>query len=95
MAAYAIAQLEISDRAEFERYRAMVPSTLEQFGGRYIVRGGQHEAVEGDWNPQRVVVIEFPSLERAKAWWASEEYAEAKALRQRCATTRLTIVEGV
>jgi uncharacterized protein (DUF1330 family) len=95
MAAYVIAQLDINDREGFERYRAMVPPTLKQFGGRYIVRGGRHEALEGEYNPQRVVVIEFPSYEQAKAWWACAEYAEAKALRQRTADTRLVIVEGV
>jgi uncharacterized protein (DUF1330 family) len=95
MAAYVIAQYDIRDREGIERYREMVPPTIEQYGGRYLVRGGRHEALEGEYNPQRVVVLEFPSYEQAKAWWASEEYAEAKALRQRTTNTRLVIVEGV
>jgi uncharacterized protein (DUF1330 family) len=95
MAAYVIAQLDIHDPEGFGRYREMVPPTIEQFGGRYVVRGGRHEALEGDINPQRVVLIEFPSYEQAKAWWESEVYAEAKDLRQRTANTRLILVEGV
>lgn len=95
MAAYVIAQVEVTDPESFARYREMVPATLESYGGRFIVRGGKTEPLEGDWNPSRLVVIQFDSVERAKAWWASEEYAEAKALRQRSANTKLTVVEGL
>ena len=95
MAGYIIAQVDVTDPEGFGRYREMVPSTIEQFGGRYIVRGGNVEALEGDFNPGRLVIIQFDSAEQAKAWWASEEYAEAKALRQACANTKLSVVEGV
>ena len=95
MAAYIIAQLEITDPEGFARYREMVGPTIEQFGGRYIVRGGNVETLEGDFSPGRLVIIQFDSAEQAKAWWASEEYAEAKALRQACANTKLSVVEGV
>jgi uncharacterized protein (DUF1330 family) len=94
MAAYIIAQLEITDSEGFARYREMVPSTIEQFGGRYIVRGGKLETLEGDWSPARLVIIQFDSFEQAKAWWGCEEYAEAKALRQASAKTQLIVVEG-
>ena len=72
----------------------MVPPSLEAFGGRFLVRGGKVETLEGAWTPNRLVIVEFPSVERAKAWWSSAEYAEAKALRQATAKTKLIVVEG-
>ena len=95
MAAYVIAQVEITDPDGFEQYRQMVPATIAAFGGRYVVRGGRSEALEGDWLPSRLVIIEFDSLDQARAWWASEDYAAAKDQRLRSARTNLTIVEGV
>ncbi len=94
MAAYVIATLEITDPQGFEEYRNMVPPTIEQYGGKYIVRGGKMEKLEGDWEPKRLVIIEFDNLEQAKQWWACEEYRDAKALRQRTAKTDLIVVEG-
>jgi uncharacterized protein (DUF1330 family) len=94
MPAYVIAQLTITDPQGFEEYRQMVPATIAKYGGKYVVRGGNMEKLEGDWAPQRLVIIEFESAERAKEWWACEEYREAKALRQRTAKTSLVIVEG-
>jgi uncharacterized protein (DUF1330 family) len=72
----------------------MVPPSLVPYGGRFIVRGGEVETLEGDWAPKRLVIAEFPSVERAKAWWASEEYAAAKALRQATARTQMVVVAG-
>jgi len=72
-----------------------VPPTLAAYGGRFVVRGGATETLEGDWSPQRLVIVEFPSVEQAKAWWASSEYAEAKALRQATARTQMLVVAGV
>jgi uncharacterized protein (DUF1330 family) len=95
MAAYVIADLTITDPQGFEEYRQMVPATIAQYGGKYVVRGGQVQTLEGNWDPKRLVVIEFESAERAKQWWACEEYREAKALRQRTAQTNLIIIEGV
>ena len=94
MPAYVIAQLTITDPQGFEEYRQMVPATIAKYGGRYVVRGGKTEILEGDWDPKRLVVIEFENAERAKQWWASEDYREAKLLRQRTAQTNLIIVEG-
>ena len=73
----------------------MVPPSLAKFGGRFVVRGGQVHPMEGTWTPKRFVLVEFPSVEQAKAWWASPEYAEAKALRQATAGSHLIIVEGL
>jgi uncharacterized protein (DUF1330 family) len=94
MPAYVMAEVTITDPQGFERYRQMVPPTVAQYGGRFVVRGGKTETLEGTWDPARLVVLEFDSVERARAWWASEEYREAKELRQRTARTNLLIVEG-
>ncbi|HEX6509286.1 MAG TPA: DUF1330 domain-containing protein, partial [Chloroflexota bacterium] len=66
-----------------------------QYGGTFIVRGGKHETLDGDWQPGRVVVLEFPSLEQARAWWSSPEYEEGKAIRREAANSRMVLVEGV
>ncbi|HEX2279973.1 MAG TPA: DUF1330 domain-containing protein [Candidatus Tectomicrobia bacterium] len=95
MPAYVIAQLTITDPEGFETYRNMVPATIAKYGGKFVVRGGNVETLEGHWDTQRLVIIEFENAERAKQWWASEDYREAKQLRQRTAKTQLIVVEGV
>jgi uncharacterized protein (DUF1330 family) len=95
MAAYVIAQIEVIEPAEFEAYRLQVPATIEAYGGRYIVRGGESETLEGTWNPKRVVILEFPDRARAKAWWSSETYSPVKAIRERAARTELIAIDGV
>jgi uncharacterized protein (DUF1330 family) len=95
MSAYIVVEIEVNDAPRYEDYKAMVPPSLEAYGGRFVVRGGKVETLEGDWAPKRFVMVEFPSVERAKAWWASEEYAEAKALRQATAKTQMIVVQGV
>ena len=95
MAAYVIVDLTVSDLATMEEYRKRVPATLTPFGGRFIVRGGAHQAVEGHWKPNRLVVLEFPSMEQAKRWYDSEEYREPKAMRLRAGRTNLVMVEGI
>ena len=95
MAAYIIADLTVTDPAAMEEYRKLVPGTLAPFGGRFIVRGGAHQTVEGDWKPNRLVIIEFPSLEQAKRWYDCEEYRGPKAMRLRAGRTNLVMVDGV
>ena len=95
MAAYVIAHIEITDPQTFEEYRRHVPETLSRYGGRFIIRGGASETLEGTWQPKRIVVIEFPDRATAKAWWSSQEYAGPKALRQRSARSELIVVDGV
>jgi uncharacterized protein (DUF1330 family) len=80
---------------EYEDYKKLTPASLLPFRGRFIVRGGETESLEGIWQPKRIVVLEFPTKEAAKDWWASNEYAPAKALRQRTATTNMIMVQGV
>jgi uncharacterized protein (DUF1330 family) len=95
MSAYIVVEVEVQDQDRYENYKQMVPPSLAAYGGRFIVRGGEVEMLEGEWMPKRLVIVEFPSAERAKEWWASEEYAEAKALRQATARSQLIVVTGV
>ena len=94
MAAYIIADLTVTDPATMDEYRKLVPATLTPFGGRFIVRGGAHQTVEGDWKPNRLVILEFPSMEQAKRWYDSEQYREPKAMRLRAGRTNLVMVDG-
>ena len=94
MPAYFIVDVNVQDSAGFEEYRKRVPATVEKYGGKFLVRGGKFEKLEGDWQPTRVVLTEFPSLEQAKRWYDSEEYRELKALRFKTARTNLILVEG-
>ena len=95
MAAYVIAEVDVHDAALFEEYRKLVPPTIAQYGGKYVVRGGAMESKEGGWTPKRVVVLEFPTLARAREWYHSAEYAPALALRLKAAKSRMVMVEGV
>jgi len=95
MAAYVIAEVVVTDPAAFEEYRQRVPATIAQYGGRFVVRGGAVQPLEGDWRPGRLVVLEFPSLEQARRWYDSQEYREPKALRMRSAVTKAVLVEGL
>jgi uncharacterized protein (DUF1330 family) len=95
VAAYVIADVDVKDPVRYEDYRKMVLPTISAYGGRFLARGGAVETLEGPWRPTRLVIVEFPSLERAKAWWSSAEYADAKALRQATSHGSLIVVEGV
>ncbi len=95
MPAYVIAEVTTTDPAAMEEYRKQVPATLAPYGGRFVVRGGAAETLEGDWRPTRLVVLEFPSLAQARAWYDSEEYRGPRAQRMRAGRTNLVMVEGV
>lgn len=94
MSAYVIVNVDTKHPEEYERYKEMAQETVAQYGGRYLVRGGQMNVLEGSWKPTRIVVLEFDSFEKAHEWWHSAEYAPAKELRQRLSTTDLLIVDG-
>jgi uncharacterized protein (DUF1330 family) len=94
MAADVIGDIEITDPAAFREYRDRVGATVEQYGGRFVVRGGKVTPKEGDWQPRLVVMLEFPSLELAERWYNSSEYKPLIALRENAAKTQLTIAEG-
>lgn len=94
MPAYIIVEVSIHNPAEYEDYKKLTPPSLKPFDGKFIVRGGKAETLEGDWNPERIVVLEFPNTEKAKAWWNPEGYGPAKALRQRTSHTKMIVVPG-
>jgi uncharacterized protein (DUF1330 family) len=95
MSAYVVVEVEVRDPELMARYREATTPTVAAHGGRFIVRGGTCETLEGAWSPERLVILEFPSAAAAKAWWSSEEYAEPKEMRQRAGRTRMIVVEGV
>ena len=95
MAAYLVVNVTVKDAKRYEDYKPRASASIAQFGGKYLARGGHSEALEGNWKPNRMVILEFPSAEKAKQWWSSTEYAEAKAIRQSCAYAELVVVEGL
>ena len=94
MAAYVVAEVEVTDPAVYEEYRKLVPSTIAKYGGKYLVRGGAVEIKEGGWQPKRLVVLEFASMDQARTWYHSPEYAPALALRTKAARSKVLLVEG-
>jgi uncharacterized protein (DUF1330 family) len=95
MAAYVISDVEMLDPELFEKYRALAPSTIAQYGGRYLVRGGKIQTIEGDWKPKQIVIVEFPTMQRALEWYHSPEYAEALKVREKAMIRDLIFVDGV
>ena len=95
MPAYVINDMEITDPTLFEQYKALSPATVALYGGRFLARGGHIETLEGSWSPQRLVILEFPSMSQAQAWADSPEYAPAKRLRQMATKSNLVMIEGV
>ena len=95
MAAYVIASIDVTDPDVYAEYRAQVPATIEQYGGRFVVRGGDKEVLEGSWDPPRIVVLEFPDADAARRWHSSEEYAPLIELRRRASNGHLVLVDGV
>ena len=96
MAAYVISEVEALDADSFEQYRSLAKASIEKHGGCYLVRAALPEAAEGDWPPQRrLVIVEFPDMETARRWYASEDYAQALAFRDRALSRRLVFVEGI
>ena len=95
MKSYIIVDVKVTDAKLYEEYKKLTPGTLAAFEGKFIVRGGSTNTLEGNWQPGRVVVLEFPSLEKANGWWSSDLYAPAKAIRQAASITQMIIVEGV
>ena len=95
MSAYVIVEIDILGPAGYEEYKKLAGATVEKYGGKYIVRGGRTEVLEGDWNPKRIVVLEFESMQHAKDWLNCEEYREPRKMRHRTARTKMIVVEGV
>jgi uncharacterized protein (DUF1330 family) len=94
MKAYVIVEVSITDKIIYEEYKKLTPAAIAAFDGKFIVRGGRTETLEGDWQPERMVVIEFPTVDKAREWWHSDQYSEAKAIGYQSAHTKMLIVEG-
>jgi uncharacterized protein (DUF1330 family) len=95
-AGYVIVQMKVSDPERYKEYMAAAPATIAAAGGEYLVRGGRHESLEGEWQPARVAVLKFPSYEQAKAWYDGEQYRAARANRIGAAEYfHMIVVEGV
>ena len=94
MAAYVVLDIKVTDPERFNRYRELAPPAIAAYGGKYLARGGKTEVLEGDWVPNRIVVLEFPTPEQAKQWLESPESREARALRHLAATTNAIVVQG-
>ena len=95
MPAYVINDMDITDPQRFEEYKRLSPPTVAAYGGRFLARGGEVTALEGGWQPRRLVMLEFPSVDQAQAWLNSPEYAPARRLRQLSANSRMVVIEGV
>jgi uncharacterized protein (DUF1330 family) len=95
MAAYVLAEVEIKNPDGYKEYTKVVPGTIAQYGGKFLHRGGNAEVLEGDWPQRRRVLIEFPSVQAAKAWWNSPEYEKPKLMRRANSEGRLILLEGV
>ena len=95
MAAYIITDIDVTDPEGYEEYKKRAAPSIAAYGGKFVVRGGKVETLEGEWSPKRLVVVEFESVEQAKRWYASQEYGEAKQVRHRTAITNMIMVEGV
>ena len=94
MSAYVLVDIEVTDPVGYEEYKKLAPATIAQYGGKYIARGGKTETLEGEWSPKRLVILEFESVERAKAWLNSPEYREPRQMRQRTTHTNMIVIEG-
>src|SRR5262245_66421736 len=95
MPAYVVIETDINDPEQYDRYKAASPDAVHSAGGRFVVRGGELAVLEGDWDPSRLVILEFTDLEAAKRWYDSAEYQQAKRLRDGAANLRIVAVQGL
>ena len=95
MSAYAILDLKIFDKEKLKEYKNVAPEIIKKFGGKIIIRGGKSNTVEGNWKPERIVMIEFPNYETANDWWNSNQYKVTIELRKKGANTNVLIIDGV
>ncbi len=95
MPAFVIVEIEVHDQDLYKSYTQLTPDSIASYQGKFVARGGDTIVLEGDWQPKRLVLLEFPSVEIANSWWHSEDYSRARKIRQRAATTKMVIVDGV
>ena len=95
MSAYVISDITVKNPEKYEDYKKLAPPTIQTYSGKYLARGGRAEKLEGNWEPDRIVILEFESVAKAKKWIDSPEYREARALRHQNASTNMIVVEGL
>lgn len=95
MAAYLVVDIDVTNPAQFEEYKKLAPTAIAKYGGRYLIRGGAYESIEGDWKPQRLTVVEFESMDKAKAFYHSPEYQTAIKARKGAAKMNMLLVQGI
>ncbi|WP_291781169.1 DUF1330 domain-containing protein [Cecembia sp.] len=95
MAALVLVEVSIHDPELYEEYKKHTLATITKFRGRFVVRGAKTETLEGDWNPERLVILEFPDVETAKDWWNSPDYTVAKEIRYKAAQSKMLVVESI
>ncbi len=95
MAAYVIVDVDVQDPENYAPYRDLAPASIAQYGGKYLARAGRTEVLEGEWQPKRLVILQFDSVERAREWLNSPEYSEVKKLRHRYAHSNMVVIEGL
>lgn len=95
MAAYVIADVDVTDPVTYEDYKKLTPAVIAAYGGKFVARGGTAEVLEGEWSPHRIVILEFESIDQARKWYHSPEYEKPKALRQSASRGSLIVVDGV
>ena len=94
MNGYIIVEIDVTDPVGYEEYKKLAGATVAKYGGKYLIRGGSVETLEGDWKPKRIVVLKFPSVARAKEWLECAEYREPRKMRHRTARTNMILLEG-
>lgn len=95
MSTYVIVDIDVTDPEGYKEYVRLAPAAVELYGGKYVARAGRTEVLEGNWVPKRLVILQFDSVEQAKAWLESPEYRPARQMRHRMATTNMVVIEGV
>lgn len=95
MSAYVIVDVHVTDPERYEGYKPAAAAAVAAYGGRYLARGGAVEVLEGEWQPGRLVILEFPDVARAKAWLDSDEYRGPKAIRHAAAHSNMVVIAGV
>ncbi len=94
MTAYVIVDIDVHDSVGYDEYKKLAPATVALFGGKYIARGGHTETLEGDWSPNRLVILQFENVEQAKKWLNSDEYSQARKMRHSTAKSNMVVIEG-
>ncbi|PKB67219.1 MAG: D-fructose-6-phosphate amidotransferase [SAR202 cluster bacterium Io17-Chloro-G4] len=95
MAAYVIVDIEVTNAEDYAKYRELAPPMVAKYGGKYLARGGEIEVLEGDWAPKRLVILEFPSFERAKEFFEAEEYQPVRQVRINATKSKAVLLDGV